>query len=67
MKIELELTPEQTVEVVRTDLIESYNLLTRNKEFLIFENQEEIAAALKTVILYYSTPDQQREFLESNK
>ena len=58
MKIELELNDDQISEIVRADLIESYDAA---------QGDIEICEALQKVIEYYSTPVQFQEFLEQHQ
>jgi hypothetical protein len=58
MKIELDLDPEQSSEIVRHSLIESYKCMERYAP-------DDIIKSLMTVIEYYSNPTEYKEFLES--
>lgn len=58
MKIEIEVDNEWAAELTRINLIESYRCAERC-------SPDNILQALMTVIEYYSTPTQYKEFIES--
>jgi hypothetical protein len=59
MKIELYLEPEQTSEIVRRALMESYNIACDYRGDCDYE----LIKSLMTVIEYYSTKQEYEEFL----
>lgn len=58
MKLEIDVVPECVAEITRLNLIESYKCAERC-------SPDNILQALMTVIEYYSTPIQYKEFIES--
>lgn len=61
MKIELCLEPEQISEIVRLSLTESYNIESKIHN----ESNYELIKSLMTVIEYYSTREEYKEFITS--